>query len=1013
MHRHEPIDAQRVARHLSDRIAPAATSVVVPLDVEVWEPVAASGVVGQAEPVPVTEGLAADYQPFEVGSSWGPPWGTTWFRLTGVVAPEDRDGDLEVVVELGWADHSPGFQCEGTVYRPDGSIIKGIHPRNTWIPVELDAEGRFQVYLEAASNPVINSWSSTERGDVLTSDSKRQYELLRADIVRVHREVRELVRDVQALEGLVLTLPEDSHRRAELRVALDRAMDALDLQDVPATATAARARLAEVMSRPAEGSAHRAIAVGHAHIDSAWLWPVRETRRKVARTIANVLRLADDGEPIVFAFPAAQHSAWLQADHPDLFARLQTAVAQGVVVPVGGMWVESDANLPGGEAMVRQLVEGAAFFEDAYGFRCQEVWLPDSFGYSGALPQLARLAGARWFLTQKISWNQVDDFPHHTFHWEGIDGSRILTHFPPVDTYNSDLSARELHHAASNFRDKGAAGTALIPFGHGDGGGGPTREMLAQAARTADLEGSPRVTVTTPSAYYEAAVAEYENPPVWVGELYLEMHRATYTSQARIKRANRTGEHLLREAELWATTAAVRAGYEYPAAELQQLWRTVLLGQFHDILPGSSISWVYRDMLAEHAQVQERLHEIIGETQQLLAGSGDQPISFNAGPLARAGVPALGGAVIEQASSAVGVQEDGEGYVLEHEALRVRIDGDGLLTSIWDKVNEREVVPPGQRGNLLQLHQDFPNAYDAWDVDPFYRNNVVDIAHADAIESSSDAGSATVTVRRTLEGRPVTQTVTLRADDPGVHIGVEVEWAAKDKFLKLGFPVDVHTDHARYEVQMGHLTRPTHTNTSWDFYRFEVWAHRWLHVAEPGYGVALANEATYGYDLTRHPREGGGTFHMVRASLLRGPGYPDPRTDHGTHSFGFVLVPGASVDDAMAAGYAANLPLREITGSPVEPLVNLDGGAVVEAVKLAQDGSGDVVVRLYEPHGARSTAQLAASFDVADVTEVDLHERPLSEETVVAPSAIETVEGGTVSLQLRPFQVVTVRLQRA
>lgn len=1012
MHRHEPIDVERVRRHLAERIAPAATTVVLPLEVEVWEPVAASGVVGQAEPVPVAEALAATYQPFDLGASWGPPWGTTWFHLTGTVPEAERTGDLEAVVELGWSDGWPGFQCEGTVYRRDGSIVKGIHPRNTWIPVELDGDGRFEVYLEAASNPVLNSFSATERGDVLTSDAERQYKLWRADVVRVHHEVRELVADVTALEGLAEVLPADSHRRAELRVALDRAMDALDLQDVPGTAAAARERLREVLARPAEGSAHRAVATGHAHIDSAWLWPVRETRRKVARTIANVLRLVDDGEPVVFAFPAAQHSAWLEEDHPDLFARLQAAVASGHVVPVGGMWVESDANLPGGEAMVRQLVEGAAYFERAYGHRCEEVWLPDSFGYSAGLPQLARLAGARWFLTQKISWNQVDDFPHHSFHWEGIDGTRIFTHFPPVDTYNSDLSARELHHAATNFRDKGVAGTSLVPFGYGDGGGGPTREMLAQARRTADLEGSPRVTVAPPRDYFEAAEAEYAEPPVWVGELYLEMHRATYTTQARIKRANRESEHLLREAELWAATAAVRAGHPYPAEELQQLWRTVLLGQFHDILPGSSISWVYRDMLAEHARVQERLRAIVAESQQLLAGDGDQPITFNAGPLARRGVPALGGAVAEQAGAAVQVAETGDGVVLEHDALRVVVDRDGLVTSIWDKEAGREVVPPGQRGNLLQLHQDFPNQYDAWDVDPFYRNSVVDITAADRVETSSDATSATVAVHRTLEGKPVVQTLTLRADAPGLHVGVEVEWAARDRFLKLAFPVDVHTDHARFEVQMGHLTRPTHTNTSWDFYRFEVWAHRWLHVAEPGYGVALANEATYGYDLTRHPREGGGTFHLVRASLLRGPGYPDPRTDHGSHRFGFVLLPGAGVEDAVAAGYATNLPLRQVTGAPVDPLVTLDGGALVEAVKLAHDGSGDVVVRLYEPYGRRSTAQLTASFDLAGAVETDLHERPLGEDTVVAPSAVTGVEGSTVGLRLRPFQVVTLRLTR-
>uniref|UniRef100_UPI003B3A455A alpha-mannosidase n=1 Tax=Pseudactinotalea sp. TaxID=1926260 RepID=UPI003B3A455A len=671
----------------------------------------------------------------------------------------------------------------------------------------------------------------------------------------------------------------------------------------------------------------------------------------------------------------------------------------------------ADGVLPTGESLVRQMVLGKRYVADTFGHEALEVWLPDSFGYSGALPQLAKLAGARWFLTQKISWNQVDDFPHHSFHWEGIDGSRIFTHFPPVDTYNSDLSGRELHHAATNFRDKGASGTSLVPFGYGDGGGGPTREMLAQAQRTQDLEGSPRVTVTTPRDYFETAEAEYADPPVWVGELYLELHRATYTTQARIKRANREGEHLLREAELWATTAAVRTDYTYPAADLREMWRTVLLGQFHDILPGSSISWVYRDMLAEHAQVQERLRAIIAECQQLLAGDGEETVVFNAGPLARAGVPALGGAVAVEVSAAVEISQSEAGHVLEHETLKVTIDADGLISSIWDKVAEREVVPPGQRGNLLQLHQDFPNAWDAWDVDPFYRNNVVDLAAADAIETSSDATSATVTVRRTLDGRPVAQTVTLRADEPGVHVGVEVEWAAKDKFLKLAFPVDVHTDHARYELQMGHLTRPTHTNTSWDFYRFEVYAHRWLHVAEPGYGVALANEATYGHDLTRHAREGGGTFHLLRASLLRGPSYPDPRTDHGSHRFAFTLLPGAGVAEAVAAGYAANLPLREVTGSPVEPLVTLDGG-IVEAVKLAQDGSGDVVVRLYEPHGARSTAVLTTSFDVTGVLETDLHERELTSESQVAPSAIAAVSGGEVQLQLRPFQVVTLRFAR-
>lgn len=432
MHDHAPILDGRVTRHLAEKIRPAEVSVVARLEVAVAPLTdapgsdaigAVPGVVGQGEPVPPAVGLALDYEPFEVGGPWGPAWGTTWMRFRGTVPESLRGETLEAVVDLGGEYDSPGFQCEGLVFRADGGIVKAHNPRNQWIPVEAGADGRFEFYLEAAANPVVlgdPAFIETELGQKTTAGPAPLYALRRADLVVVHPEVRELAADITTLRQLAAELPEESERRWEIRRALDRALDRLALFDIPATATAARAELADVLSRPAAASAHTLSAIGHAHIDSAWLWPLRETRRKAARTIANQLSLLDLHPEHRFAFPAAQHAAWIEEDHPELFERLRAAVAAGGIIPVGGMWVESDANLPGGEAMCRQLLYGRAYYRDKFGVSCPEVWLPDSFGYSGALPQLAKLAGAQWFLTQKISWNQVDDFPHHSFWWEGV-----------------------------------------------------------------------------------------------------------------------------------------------------------------------------------------------------------------------------------------------------------------------------------------------------------------------------------------------------------------------------------------------------------------------------------------------------------------------------------------------------------------------------------------------------------------------------------------------------------------
>ena len=853
----------------------------------------------------------------------------------------------------------------------------------------------------------------------MTAGDEPLYRVVRAELAVFEHEVWELQQDLEVLGQLAAELPLEDARRWELLRAIDRALDRVDVADIAGTAPAARAELTEAFASPARASAHRISAVGHAHIDSAWLWPVRETVRKVARTCANVVDLMDRHPDLVHAMSSAQQFAWLKEHRPAVWERVVERVREGRFVPVGGMWVESDTNMPGGEALVRQLNHGKRFFLDELGVETREVWLPDSFGYTAAMPQLVALSGSRWFLTQKISWNTTNRFPHHTFRWEGLDGTRVLTHFPPADTYNSEVSGAELAHAARNFADKGAATRSLLPFGWGDGGGGPTREMLARAARVRDLDGSPRVEVERPDAFFEAAETEYPQAPVWVGELYLEFHRGTYTSQARTKQGNRRSEHLLREAELWAATAAVRTGAAYPLEDLDRIWKVVLLNQFHDILPGSSIAWVHRQAVEAYAAVAAELEGIITDAQSALAGEGDVEVAFNAAPHGRAGVAALGAAVplgsgrdLEVRADGRGrpgveVRADGDEWVLDNGLVTARVDARGLLVSVVDAASGREALAPGSAGNLLQVHPDTPNKWDAWDVDAFYRNAVRDL---DAVESVEAVDGGVRVVRR-FGSSTATQLVTLPAGEPRVDVDTEVDWREREQILKAAFDLDVATERATSEVQFGHVHRPTHTNTSWDVAKFETCAHRWVHVGEPGYGAAVVNDSTYGHDVTRREREGGGVTTCVRLSLLRAPQSPDPHADLGVHRMRYALVPGAGIAEAVREGYRLNLPLRVVHGSgqAVEPLVAVDGeGVLVEAVKLADDGSGDVVVRLYESLGRRCSARVRARFEHAGAGAVDLLERPLPTDGVVD----EGRDGG-VSLALRPFQIVTLRFARS
>ncbi|MFK3677613.1 alpha-mannosidase [Microbacterium sp. NPDC090218] len=1002
MHDDTSLTVGRVKRVLEERIRPAIHSASVPLDVEIHEL--------PGEPIAASEGLALDYAPAAAGAPWGPAWGTTWFKLTGRVPAEWTGRRVEALIDLGFDVNMTGFQCEALAYRPgdtgvDPIPVKSINPRNQWVPITETAAGDepVELYLEAASNPVLldyHPFLPTQEGDILTSSKEPLYRARRMDLAVFEQEVFDLSLDLEVLFELQAELPATSPRRMRILQAMDDALDVLDLQRIVATAPDARARLADVLAAPAEASAHRISAVGHAHIDSAWLWPVRETIRKVARTTSSMTALLEEQPEFEYGMSSAQQYAWIKEHRPEVWERVKAAVAEGRFLPLGGMWVESDTVMPTGESLVRQFSHGQRFFEREFGIRSKGVWLPDSFGYSPALPQLMRRAGFEWFFTQKISWNQQNVFPHHSFLWEGIDGSQVFTHFPSMDTYNSQLSGMEVAKASRQFKENRVSSRSIAPVGWGDGGGGTTREMTGKAERLRDLEGSAQVVWEHPDVFFDAAKAELPHPAVWVGELYLELHRGTLTSQHATKALHRWAEHALIEAELWAATDAVRTGAAYPQAEFDRLWQAVLLHEFHDILPGTSIAWVHREAVTVLTDVLSDAEDIADAARRSLAGEGDRALLFEPTSVGRG--RALGAAFVSEATgAAVSLTEEDGAWRLENELVSVRVSAEGLIVSAVDKATGREAVAAGRAANLFQLHQDFPNMWDAWDIDRYYRNSVEDLTAVTSIEASVIGGVAQIVVVRPFSESTIEQTIVLAPDSRTVLLRNEIDWHETEKLLKLAFPLDVQAAHTEAETQFGYQSRVTHTNTSWEAAKFETSMHRFVLVREQDFGVALVNDSIYGYDTSREVSDDAVTT-TVRLSLLRAPRFPDPDTDHGHHQIEVGFVIGADALIATAEGIRINsLPTLVRGAREIEPLVSVQGeGIVVSAVKLADDGSGDVIVRVYEAIGRRVVGRLTVGFEHREVREVSLIEDDIDDARV----------GGELSL--RPFEVRTLRIVR-
>lgn len=773
----------------------------------------------------------------------------------------------------------------------------------------------------------------------------------------------------------------------------------------------------------------RLCLTGHAHTDLAWLWPLAETRRKLRRTWWTVIDLMDRYPDFTFNQSSAQAYAWMEQDDPALFERVRERVREGRWEPVGGSWVEPDANITGGESFVRQLFYGQRYFEATFGSKHSVIWLPDVFGYSGALPQLLRGADINGFFTIKLNWNESNTFPYDLFEWEGIDGTTITAHTfnNPGHGYNGNIVPRDTLGTWKNFRGKTRHNESLFSFGWGDGAGGPSARMLENYARIRDFPALPRLRMGRVEKFFESLPAS--GIPKMVGELYLELHRGTLTTQAKMKQLNRAAEHRLYEAEAFGAIASLD-GFTYPAAELEKQWKTLLLNQFHDILPGSSIAEVYVDA---HQQLGEVVSSATRLRDQALS-TGDQLIVTNTGLYPRPAtvfipdtqsistpigteqpvadgrlvslpgvtVPPLGSISLDASKSrttsdqlVTGRSEDGS-FVLENELVRITIGAGGTIAHLYDKQIARAVLT--DRGNQLWAYVDKPYAWDAWDIDETWARDgeeIVDVQHIELIETGPIRTAVRVSKR--WRDSSITQTYCLWNDSKRIDIETELDWHERQVLLKTHFPLAVRSDHATFETMYGAVTRPTHRNSPWDAARFEGCGHRFGDISEPGYGVALLNDGKYGYEAL-------GSELML--SLLRSPLYPDPLADEGIHHFTYSLLPHIgnwTEADVVQQAFALNSPLILTTGNAKPSFVTVDGVPLgIGALKCAEDGNG-LILRLYEPHGARGIASLRFGRPIDSVAVVNLLEEPQTE-------MISVIDGHTVALAFHPFEVKSLRI---
>lgn len=1000
------------------------------------------------------------WQPFGSQDRWGGYDAYAWFRAD-VIIPPDYAGHravLEVTVDgEHWFADSRQF-----ILFVNGEMKQGIDVNHRRIVLchEAVAGTAYRLDLQAYAG-------------LVEKQTGLELRLLVED-----EAVKAVYYDLHVPCQVAAELPEGDKTRLDILHVLNQAIRLLDLRKPGSQAFADSVQRTrqfmetEFYQKLCGQQPIQATAVGHTHIDVAWLWTLAQTRQKIARSFSTVLQLMDLYPDYVFMSSQPQLYSYLQKDYPEVFARVKERIAEGRWETEGGMWVEADCNLTAGESLVRQFLFGKRYFREQFGKDNRILWLPDVFGYSAALPQIMKKAGIDYFMTTKINWNQYNQIPADTFRWQGIDGSTVLTHFITTSentpqpqksyfsTYNGYLAPAPVMRGWKRYLDKQIHEDILVAYGYGDGGGGTTEDMIERGLRMArGIPGCPRVTMETSRAYFERTAKQLQDSPWlkrWVGELYFEYHRGTYTSMARNKRANRKAELLYQDAEFMAVLAGLSDGKAYPADRLAQGWEKILLNQFHDILPGSSIEPVYLDSQQDYKQIldngQELLDDSLDRICSQIVTECQTAVIFNTTGFCRSDVACLPWpadqplpAVRDCHGDLLAVQQTADGLLvclpqvpakgytslrlqpdvasdtasppasslrvgtrcLENRFWLLELDEQARITRLYDKTEAREVLHPGAKANVLRSFEDKPMGNDNWDIDIYYQQKSWEVSELQAVEVV-ETGPVRIGLRitRPYQDSTIVQTIYLYDQVPRIDFATWIDWKEDETLLKVEFPVDIQADQATYDIQFGNITRPTHWNTSWDWARFEVCAHKWADLSEEGYGVSLLNDCKYGHDIRDN---------VLRLTLLKSGNSPNPRADREEHRFVYALYPHAGTwrqADTMRQAYSLNQPLlARIIAKKQEGSLPATTGfltvdkdhVLMETVKQAEDGQG-VIVRLFEFKNRRGPVRIDCDRPFTRVTPCNL-----LEETTDEP--LQILSGTAFSFPVKPYEIRTFRIE--